>query len=127
MEGLGPGQEILVVFWFHHSTHYDLRQHPKGDKTRAKRGVFSLRSPHRPNPIGITQVRITGIENNVLYVTDLDAFDGTPILDIKPVSGAASLTGCRSAQRRSHSLSQPPGARAWHPFGRVARVVGPED
>ena len=85
LDGLSPGEEILVIFWFHHSTSYHLRQHPKGDTTRAKRGVFSLRSPHRPNPIGVTQVRITALEDNVICVTGLDAFNGTPVLDLKPV------------------------------------------
>jgi len=86
LDGLESGQEVFVVFWLHHSTGYELRQHPRGDATRAKRGVFSLRSPNRPNPIGITQVPIGRVAGNVLYVTDLDAFDGTPILDLKPVN-----------------------------------------
>ena len=85
LDGLSPGEEILVIFWFHRSTGYQLRQHPKGDTTRAKRGVFSLRSPHRPTPIGITQVRITSLEGNIMNVTGLDAFSGTPVLDLKPV------------------------------------------
>ena len=85
LQGLEPDQEIIVIFWFHHSTGYQLRQHPKGDTTRQKRGVFSLRSPHRPSPIGITRVRITALEGDVICVTGLDAFDGTPVLDLKPV------------------------------------------
>lgn len=87
LQGLESGQEILVIFWFHRSTNYQLRQHPKGDTTRQKRGVFSLRSPHRPSPIGITRVRITALEGNVICVTGLDAFNGTPVLDLKPVGG----------------------------------------
>lgn len=84
LTGLEPGDEVLVIFWFHLSSGYELLQHPRGDETRPKRGVFALRSPHRPNPIGITKTRITAIRDNVLTVTDLDAFDGTPVLDIKP-------------------------------------------
>ena len=85
LNGLSPGEEILVIFWFHRSKGYQLRQHPKGDTTRQKRGVFSLRSPHRPSPIGVTQVRITALDGNVICVTGLDAFNGTPVLDLKPV------------------------------------------
>jgi len=82
--GLKPGQEITVVYWFHRSDGYELRQHPKGDRNRPKRGVFTLRSPHRPNPIGITRVRLVALQENVLRVRGLDAIDGTPVLDLKP-------------------------------------------
>lgn len=82
--GLLPGQRLVVVFCFHLSNDYDLMQHPRGDLNRAKKGVFALRSPRRPNPIGITHVDLVGIEGNVLRVRGLDAFDGTPVLDLKP-------------------------------------------
>ena len=85
LEGLSGGRKILVVFWFHRSDGFELLQHPKGDPTRPKRGVFTLRSPRRPNPIGVTVVDLLEIEGNVLRVRGLDAFDGTPVLDIKPV------------------------------------------
>jgi len=85
LRGLEAGREVLVVFWFHRSEGFELLQHPKGDVTRPKRGVFTLRSPHRPNPIGVTVVDLLGIEGNVLRVRGLDAFDGTPVLDLKPV------------------------------------------
>lgn len=83
--GLEPGDEILVLFCFHRSHRFDLLQHPMGDHSRPKRGVFALRSPHRPNPIGVTRVRILGIDGNVVRVRGLDALNGTPILDLKPV------------------------------------------
>ena len=57
---------------------------PGGDITRKKRGVFALRSPRRPNPIGVTEVDPLGIQDNVLTVRGLDAVDGTPVLDLKP-------------------------------------------
>ena len=82
--GLKPGRRITVVYWFHRSVGYELLQHPRGDRNRPKRGVFALRSPHRPNPIGITRVQLVSIEKNVLLVRGLDAMDGTPILDLKP-------------------------------------------
>jgi tRNA (adenine37-N6)-methyltransferase len=82
--GLEPGQSLLVVFYFHLSHGYDLQQHPRGDSSRPKRGVFTLRSPRRPNPIGITQVELLAVEKHVLRVRGLDAIDGTPVLDLKP-------------------------------------------
>lgn len=82
--GFEPGQKIMVVFYFHRSDRFDLLQHPQGDRSRPKRGVFTLRSPKRPNPIGITVVELVGIDNHILCVRGLDAIDGTPVLDIKP-------------------------------------------
>jgi tRNA-Thr(GGU) m(6)t(6)A37 methyltransferase TsaA len=87
LSGLEPGMALLVVFVFHRSKGYDLLQHPRGDRSRPKRGVFALRSPNRPNPIGITEVELLAIEGNVLTVRGLDAIDGTPLLDLKPASG----------------------------------------
>lgn len=82
--GLEPGQQIMVVFYFHRSQGDDLRQHPRGDRSRPQRGVFALRSPRRPNPIGVTIVDLVAIEGNVLRVQSLDAINGTPVLDLKP-------------------------------------------
>ena len=84
-QGLEPGDDILALFWFHRSDGFELLQHPRGDTCRAKRGVFTLRSPHRPNPIGLTRVRLFHVEGEVLRVEGLDALNGTPILDLKPV------------------------------------------
>ncbi len=85
LEGLEPGQQLLVIFHLHRSQGYDLRQHPRADPSRPERGVFALRSPRRPNPIGLSEVEIVAIEGNVLVVRGLDALDGTPLLDLKPV------------------------------------------
>ena len=85
LEGLIPGQKIMIIFHFHLSQQeYELQQHPKRDLSRPKRGVFALRSPQRPNRIGVTTVDLVKIEDNVLHVKNLDAVDGTPVLDIKP-------------------------------------------
>ena len=84
LHGLEPGQKLLVIFHFHRSEGYDLQQHPRGDQNRPKRGVFALRSPRRPNPIGITVVELVSMDGNVLRVRGLDAIDGTPVLDLKP-------------------------------------------
>ena len=84
LQGLTPGQELVVLFHFHRSRGYELCQHPRGDVRLPKQGVFSLRSPRRPNPIGLTRVELVAIEGNVLRVRGLDAIDGTPVLDLKP-------------------------------------------
>jgi tRNA-Thr(GGU) m(6)t(6)A37 methyltransferase TsaA len=85
LRGLEPGRQIMVVFYFHRSQGFDLLQHPQGDRSRPRRGVFALRSPRRPNPIGVTVVDLVAVEGNVLRVRGLDAINGTPVLDLKPV------------------------------------------
>lgn len=84
LTGLQPGQQLMVVFYFHRSKGFDLLQFPRGDRSRQKRGVFALRSPRRPNPIGVTIVELVGIVGNLLRVRGLDAIHGTPVLDLKP-------------------------------------------
>ncbi len=84
LQGLEVGQRVMVIFYFHKSQGYDLKQHPRGDPSRPLRGVFTLRSPNRPNPIGTTTVDLLAIEENILRVRGLDALNGTPVLDIKP-------------------------------------------
>lgn len=76
--------EIVIVFLFDRSEGYDLRVHPRGDPTIPTVGVFASRSPRRPNRIGITNVRLLEVRQNVLVVEGLDAWEGTPVLDIKP-------------------------------------------
>ncbi len=65
-----------------------LRVHPRGDETRAEQGVFSTRSQHRPNPIGLHRVTVLEIDGSRVRVRNLEAVDGTPILDVKPVLSA---------------------------------------
>jgi tRNA-Thr(GGU) m(6)t(6)A37 methyltransferase TsaA len=84
LDDLEKEPRILVIFHLHLSHGYELHQHPRGDRTRPKRGVFALRSPRRPNPIGVTEVDLLGIQGNILRVKGLDAVDGTPVLDLKP-------------------------------------------
>jgi tRNA (adenine37-N6)-methyltransferase len=83
LKGLEPGQQIMVIFFFHLSEGYELLQHPMGDQSQPQRGVFALHSPRRPNPIGVTIADLVAIEGNVLIVRGLDAIDGTPVLDLK--------------------------------------------
>ena len=84
LHGLEAGQQLMVLFHFHRSEGFDLLQHPRGDQNRLKRGVFTLRSPRRPNPIGMTVVDLLAVQENVLRVRGLDAINGTPVLDLKP-------------------------------------------
>jgi tRNA-Thr(GGU) m(6)t(6)A37 methyltransferase TsaA len=83
LTGLEPGQRLMVLFYFDRSEGYDLLQHPRGDRNRERLGVFAIRSPNRPNPIGVTVVDVVEIEGNVLRVRGLDALNGTPVLDLK--------------------------------------------
>jgi len=85
LQGLSEGEQVMVLFAFHLSEGFELRQHPRGDRERPVRGVFTLRSPHRPNPVGATVVDVLAVEDNVLTVHGLDAYHGTPVLDLKPV------------------------------------------
>ena len=84
LHGLEAGQQLMVIFHFHRSQGYELRQYPRGDRSRPRRGVFALRNPNRPNPIGVTTVDLVALEGNVLRVHGLDAINGTPVLDLKP-------------------------------------------
>jgi tRNA-Thr(GGU) m(6)t(6)A37 methyltransferase TsaA len=82
--GLEAGGQVMVVYYFHRSRGYELRQHRRGDPLEPELGVFALRSPDRPNPIGVTVVDVLAIEGCVLTVRGLDALNGSPLLDIKP-------------------------------------------
>lgn len=79
------GDEILVLTWLHLASRDILRVYPRGNPDNAEEGVFSTRSPDRPNPIGLHRVRIVDVQGNRIRVSDLEALDGTPILDVKPV------------------------------------------
>ena len=84
LDGLQNERRVLVIYQFHLSDGFDLRQHPRGDRTRPKRGVFALRSPRRPNPIGVCEADLLEIDRNILLVKGLDAINNTPVLDLKP-------------------------------------------
>ena len=85
LDGLGPGSQILVVFYFHLAAGkgYALRLHPRDDTSVPKRGVFATRSPYRPNSLGVTVAQVMEVQGHTLRVRGLDALDGTPVLDIK--------------------------------------------
>jgi tRNA-Thr(GGU) m(6)t(6)A37 methyltransferase TsaA len=82
---LEPGDELMVLTWLHEADRTVLRVHPRGDPANPETGVFSTRSPHRPNPIGLHPVRVAERDGLRLRVHDLEAIDGTPVVDVKPV------------------------------------------
>ncbi|HYA40904.1 MAG TPA: tRNA (N6-threonylcarbamoyladenosine(37)-N6)-methyltransferase TrmO [Syntrophobacteraceae bacterium] len=81
--GLQRGDRIVILYWMHLAERDMLQVHPRGDRSRPLRGVFTTRSPQRPNPISVDTVEVTGIQNTIIDVVGLDAVDGTPLLDIK--------------------------------------------
>lgn len=85
LRSLQPGDEVLLITWLDRARRDVLSVHPRGDASRTQEGVFSTRSPHRPNPIGLHRVEITAIDGRRLRVRSLEALDGTPILDVKPI------------------------------------------
>lgn len=85
LEGIEGFSHIIVIFWFHLTRDRTvLKVHPMKRPDKPLVGVFATRSPKRPNPIGITVVRLLRRKGNLLEVQGLDAYDGTPVLDIKP-------------------------------------------
>jgi tRNA-Thr(GGU) m(6)t(6)A37 methyltransferase TsaA len=85
LRDLRPGTDVLVLTWLDRARRDVLTVHPRGDLARPKEGVFTTRSPDRPNPIGLHRVTILSIDGTRLRVRNLEALDGTPILDVKPV------------------------------------------
>jgi tRNA-Thr(GGU) m(6)t(6)A37 methyltransferase TsaA len=88
--GLREGDEVLVLTWLHLGRRDVLSVHPRGDAKRPLTGVFATRSPDRPNPIGLHAVAIEAVEEDAITVRGLEAIDGTPVLDVKPVLGKRS-------------------------------------
>jgi tRNA-Thr(GGU) m(6)t(6)A37 methyltransferase TsaA len=85
LRSLGAGDEVIVITWLHRARRDVLSVHPRGDTARPLEGVFSTRSPNRPNPIGLHRVQITAVDGARIRVRSLEALHGTPILDLKPV------------------------------------------
>lgn len=85
LDGIEVGDEVIVLTWLDRSDRGVLRVHPRGDPANPVQGVFATRSPDRPNPIGLHPVRVLSIEGERMRVSDLEALDGTPVLDVKPV------------------------------------------
>jgi len=87
LDGLTPGSDVLLLTWLDRADRETLAVHPRDDLTRPLTGVFATRSPDRPNPIGLHRVTILSVEGLTVRVRNLEALDGTPVLDVKPVLG----------------------------------------
>jgi tRNA-Thr(GGU) m(6)t(6)A37 methyltransferase TsaA len=88
LDGIAAGDHIIVLTWLHQADRSVLTVHPRDDPSRREQGVFSTRSSSRPNPIGLHRVRVLGIDGLRVHVSNLEAIDGTPIVDLKPVLGS---------------------------------------
>lgn len=84
LEGLRVDDDVIVLTWLHRADRTVLRVRPRGDLSRPLQGVFTTRSPHRPNPIGLHRVTVLSIDGDRVQVSNLEAVDGTPIVDVKP-------------------------------------------
>lgn len=88
--GIMPGDELIVLTWLHLAERDVLQVHPRGDLNRPLTGVFTTRSPDRPNPVGLHRVSVLEVMEHKLRVAPLEAIDGTPLVDIKPVLAASA-------------------------------------
>jgi tRNA-Thr(GGU) m(6)t(6)A37 methyltransferase TsaA len=91
LEGLSdtrPGDRVIVLTWLDKGSRDVLRTRPRDDPSQPERGVFSTRSSDRPNPIGLHEVEVLAVDGARVQVRDLEAIDGTPVLDVKPVLNA---------------------------------------
>lgn len=85
LDGIEPGDRVIVLTWLDRAERDVLKVHPRSNPANALQGVFNTRSPDRPNPIGLHEVEILAVDGARLHVRDLEALDGTPVVDIKPV------------------------------------------
>ena len=85
LDGMRPGDEIIAVTWLHRARRDILRVHPRDDRSNPERGVFTTRSADRPNPIGLHRVEVAAIDGARVRVRGLEAIDGTPVVNLKPV------------------------------------------
>jgi tRNA-Thr(GGU) m(6)t(6)A37 methyltransferase TsaA len=85
LEGVEVGDRLVILTWLDRADRDVLVVHPRGDRSRAPTGVFATRSHHRPNPIGLHPVEVLEIEGTRIKVSNLEALDGTPVVDLKPV------------------------------------------
>ena len=83
LDGIMADQTVVVLFWLHLASREILQVYPRGDVSRGLRGVFATRSPVRPNPIALSELKVLAVHGNRLEVSGLDVVNGTPIVDIK--------------------------------------------
>jgi len=86
LDGIKVGGDIIVITWLHLARRDILKVHPRGDASRPLTGVFSTRSPDRPNPLGLHRAKVLAINPDNLLIGPIEAIDGTPVVDIKPVA-----------------------------------------
>jgi tRNA-Thr(GGU) m(6)t(6)A37 methyltransferase TsaA len=87
LDAVAPGDRLVVLTWLHRADRSVLRVHPRDDLGRPEQGVFTTRSADRPNPVGLHTVEVVEVAGPRVRVRDLEAVDGTPIVDVKPVLG----------------------------------------
>ena len=85
LDGIQAGDRLLVFTWLHLAERWPLKLPPHGNHQLPPKGVFGTRSPHRPNPIGVHLAEVLAVEGNRLHLRDMEAVDGTPVVDIKCV------------------------------------------
>jgi len=90
LDGVTAGGELLVLTWLDRASRDVLRVRPRDDPERPEQGVFTTRSADRPNPIGLHRVRVLAVDGLRLDVAGLEALDGTPVVDVKPVLGSVA-------------------------------------
>ncbi len=88
IDGIAPGDELLLLTWLDRASRDVLAVHPRSDASRPEMGVFATRSPDRPNPIGLHRVTVLDVDGRRMRVSGLEALDGTPVVDVKPVLGS---------------------------------------
>ena len=87
LSGIAPGDDVIVVTWLHQADRDVLETHPRNDPAIPLAGVFATRSPDRPNPLGLHRVTVREISGTRLRIGPIEAIDGTPVVDVKPVLG----------------------------------------
>ncbi|HVU02620.1 MAG TPA: tRNA (N6-threonylcarbamoyladenosine(37)-N6)-methyltransferase TrmO [Polyangiaceae bacterium] len=105
LEDLASFSHLWVLFWFHLNEGWTAKVRPP--RSEVRRGLFATRAPYRPNPIGMSAVRLERIEGLVLHVSDVDLLDGTPVLDLKPY-----IPYTDSIPTANHGWLEPPAADA---------------
>lgn len=85
LDNIRSGNPIIILTWLHHAQRDVLKVHPRNNPDNPLRGVFTTRSPDRPNPIGLHCVKVLDINDGKIHVLSLEVIDGTPVLDIKPI------------------------------------------
>jgi tRNA-Thr(GGU) m(6)t(6)A37 methyltransferase TsaA len=85
LDGVAVGDALIVITWFHQAKRDVLRVHPRSDPNKPLTGVFATRSPDRPNPLGLHPVTVRAVEQSRILVGPIEAIDGTPVVDLKPV------------------------------------------